>query len=175
MNQAEFESELLAWGYKRHSTASRKWRIALVRRNTEKTFVVLLRRHGVDLLESPLSPEQMTNDDGLLSISTQREGDRYAELGYTEAGTSIHDLALHIASSLAQDQPVGDELFERRGIGPREWAMKYGQLAKKARHGGSEGGGTMSEIYDAVSNGDGDDAYLSDGVWIRSDGSMYER
>lgn len=167
MNQSEFESELLAWGYKRHSTASRKWRIALVRRNTEKTLVVLLRRHGVDLLESPLSPEQMTNDDGLLSITTQREGDRYAELGYTEAGTSIHDLALHIASSLAQDQPVGDELFERRGIGPREWA-------KKVRHGGREGG-AMSEIYDAVSNGDGEDAYLSDGVWIQSDGSMYER
>lgn len=174
MKQAEFVGELLSWGYKRRSTASKKWKIALVRRNTKKTLVVLLRRHGVDLLESPLSPEQMTNADGLLSITTQREGDRYTELGYTEAGTSIHDLALHIASCVAQDQPVADELFERRGIGPREWAMKYGELSKKARGGGSEGG-TMRDVYEAVCNGDGEDAYLSDGVWIRSNGSMYER
>ena len=155
-----------------------RWKIALVRRNAQKTLVVLIRRHGVDLLESPLTPEQMTNDDGLLSISMHREGDRFAELAYTEADTSVHDLALHIASYVAQDKPVANELFQRRGIGPREWALKYGELAKKV-HGEvavdlSEGG-TMEDVYDAVGNGDGEDAYLGDGMWIRSDGGTYER
>ena len=56
--------------------------------------------------------------------------------------------------------------------------MKYGELAKKV-HGEvavdlSEGG-TMEDVYDAVSNGDGEDAYLGDGMWIRSDGGTYER
>jgi hypothetical protein len=176
MNQIEFIGELLDWGYKRHSTASKRWRIALVRRNAEKTLIVLIRRHGVDLLESPLTPDQMTNEDGLLSISMHREGDRFAELGYMEAGTSVHDRALLIASHIAQDKPVADELFERRGIGPKEWSLKYGELAK------SEGsalavdlsdGGTMKDVYDAVSNGDGEDAYLGDGMWISSNGRTY--
>lgn len=34
--------------------------------------------------------------------------------------------------------------------------------------------GDMQDIYDAVSSGDGEDTYLSDGMWIRSDGSIYE-
>lgn len=179
MNQSEFIGELLARGYERHSTASRRWKIALVRRSTAKTLVVLIRRHGVDLLESPVTPDQMTTEDGLLSISMRREGDRFAEFGYTEAGMSIHDLALHIASYVAQEKPIADELFERRGIGPREWALKYGELAKK-KEGAvvvdlSDGGGTMEDVYDAVSNEDGEDAYLGDGMWIRSDGSTYER
>ena len=179
MNQDELIGELLAWGYKRHSTASNRWRIALVRRNAEKTLVVLMRRRGVDLLESPLTPDQMTNRDGLLSISMQRKGDRFAELGYTEAGASIHDIALLIASYIAQEKPVADELFERRGIGPTEWALKYGELAKKQRSpltgDSNDDGGSMKDVYDAVSNGDGEDAYLGDGMWVRSGGGMYER
>ena len=178
MTQTEFIGELIAWGYIRHSTASKRWKIALVCRNAQKTLVVLMRRHGVDLLESPLTPEQMTNDDGLLSTSMQREGDRFAEFGHTEADTSIHDIALHIASCVAQDKPVANELFTRRGIGPREWALKYGELSKGTRRETAADvseGGTMEDVYDAVSNGDREDAYLGDGMWIRSDGGTYDR
>jgi hypothetical protein len=39
---------------------------------------------------------------------------------------------------------------------------------------GSADGGTMKDVYDAVSNEDGEDAYLGDGMWIRSDGSTYD-
>ena len=31
----------------------------------------------------------------------------------------------------------------------------------------------MEDVYDAVSNGDGEDAYLGDGIWISSDGRTY--
>lgn len=179
MNQTEFVGELLAWGYKRHSTASKRWKIALARRNAERTLVVLIRRHGVDLLESPLTPDEMANEDGLLSISMQREGDRFAELGYTEVGTSIHDRALLIASYIAQDRPVADELFERLEIGPTEWAMKYGELAKKQLRpftvDSNDSGGSMKDVYYAVSYGDVEDAYLGDGMWINSGGGTYER
>lgn len=178
MTQTEFIDELLAWGYKRHSTASKRWKVALVYRNAQRTLVVLIRRHGVDLLESPLTAEQMTNEDGLLSISMQREGDRFAEFGYTEADTSIHDIALYVASLVAQDKLVADELLARRGIGPREWALKYGELSKGPQRRVAADvteGGTMDDVYDAVSNGDAEDAYLGDGMWIRSDGSTYDR
>lgn len=179
MNQDEFIGEVLAWGYKRHSTASKRWSIALVRRNSEKTLAVLIRRHGVDILESPLTADQMTNKDGLLSISMQRDGDRFAELGYTEAGASIHDIALHIASCVAQNKPVADGLFVRRGLGPKEWALKYGGLANRQQTplvgDSNDDGDTMTGVYHAVSSGDGEDAYLGDGMWIRSGGDTYER
>lgn len=177
MTQTEFIGSLLEWGYKRHTTASTRWRIALVFRNSQKTLIVLIRKRGVDVLESPLTPGQMTNEEGLLSISMQRAGDRFVELGYTEANTSIHDIALYIASLVAQDKPVADELFTRRGIGPREWALKYGELSKGLRRSPASDvgeGGTMEDLYDAVSNGDGEDAYLGDGMWIRSDGCTYD-
>jgi hypothetical protein len=178
MTQTEFICSLLEWGYQRHTTASTRWRIALVFRNTQRTLIVLIRRRGVDVLESPLTPYQMTNEEGLLSISMQRAGDRFVEFGYTEADTSIHDIALYIASLVAQDKPVADVLFTRRGIGPREWALKYGDLSKGQRSSAASDvieGGTMEDVYDAVSNGDGEDAYLGDGMWIRSDGSSYDR
>jgi hypothetical protein len=177
MTQTEFIGSLLEWGYKRHSTASTRWRIALVFRNTLKTLIVLIRRRGIDVLESPLTPEQLTNEWGLLSISMHRAGDRFVEFGYTDADTSIHGIALYIASLVAQNKPVADELFARRGIGPREWALKYGELSKGTRRITSTDirkTGTMEDVYDAVSNGDGEDAYLGDGMWIRSDGSTYD-
>jgi hypothetical protein len=175
MNQDDFIEAILAWGYKLHSTASKRWRMALVRRNADKTLVVLVRRHGVDLLESSLTLDQMMNKDGLLSISMQREGDRFAELGYTEADASIHDIALFVASQIAQDKPVPDELFGRRGIGPTEWALKHGELSKKQSGASAGGDGTMKDVYDAASNGDGEDAYLGDGMWVRPGGGTYER
>jgi hypothetical protein len=33
----------------------------------------------------------------------------------------------------------------------------------------------MREIYDAVANNDGEDAYLSDGVWINANGQLEDR
>lgn len=40
----------------------------------------------------------------------------------------------------------------------------------------SRGGNEMRELYDTLSVGDdGDEVYLSDGVWLSSDGSLHER
>ena len=33
----------------------------------------------------------------------------------------------------------------------------------------------MSDIYDAISNGDGEDAYVGDGIWISPNGKMEDR
>ena len=40
----------------------------------------------------------------------------------------------------------------------------------------SRGGNEMRELYDVLAVGDdGDEVYLSDGVWLSSDGSLHER
>lgn len=33
----------------------------------------------------------------------------------------------------------------------------------------------MRDIYEAIANEDGEDAYLGDGIWVRSDGSLDDR
>lgn len=180
MNQTEFIGELLALGFKRRSTASAKWKLALVLQGAHKTLALLIRRNGVDLLETSLTPDDMTIEEGRLRILSQREGDRFVELGYTEADASIHDIALHAASCIAHGNPIADEIFTRRGIGPREWSLKYGALSKRGSSYSPssdhdlENGGTMQDVYDAISNGDGADAYMGDGTWVRSDGRTYD-
>jgi len=39
----------------------------------------------------------------------------------------------------------------------------------------SDDGNDMVDIYNGLSNDDGEDVYLSDGVWLGSDGSMDDR
>jgi hypothetical protein len=43
-------------------------------------------------------------------------------------------------------------------------------------HAASSAGSEMRELYDALAPSDGgEDVYLSDGVWLTSDGSLHDR
>lgn len=169
MTQDELISELLSQGFKLQSTASRKWKTAAFFRNQEKTVVFLVRSRGVDVLETARHIRDMINDDGLLSVSVGREGDRFAEFSYIESEASVHDRVLDICYRAANDRVVPDSLFARIGIGRKEWGEKFGD---RSRHSAA---GEMRDIYYAVSSGDGGDGYLGDGMWISPDGSIKEK
>ena len=61
----------------------------MLHRNDAKTLVILVRRRGIDMLETPLQHTQMINDSGLLSVSMQRAGDRFVELSYIDSEISL--------------------------------------------------------------------------------------
>ena len=168
----ELLSELVSMGFKCHSTASGKWKVALFHRIGVRTLVVLVRRRGVDLLETPLHHHEMINEDGLLRVSVRREGDRFAELAYLESEVSIHNRVLHVCSQFAQGGDIADENFKRLGIGPKEWGAKYGDRGKNKQ---GSAGSEMRDIYYAASSGDGEAAYLGDGMWITPSGSLEDR
>lgn len=57
-----------------------------------------------------------------------------------------------------------------RGFGP----FSDHQVEPDDDHEDTEGA-SLSDIYDAISNGDDEDAYLGDGIWISPGGSAYDR
>jgi hypothetical protein len=169
MTQEELISEPISQGFLMQSTVSRKWKTALFFRNREKTVLFLIRSRGVDVLETSRMAREMVNDDGLLSVSVGRDGDRFAELSYIESEASVHDRVLDICYRAANDKAIPDALFTRIGIGRKEWGAKFGDRSKR------DASGEMRDIYYAASSGDGGDAYLGDGMWITPNGSIREK
>ncbi len=166
LTRDELIEELKAHGFRMGQTASMKWRVALAQSTGHQTMVVLVRARGIDLLITPLAIEQMLNSDGKLSVSMQREGDRFVEYNYTESEAPVHWQTLSVASLFVREQPIDDSFFQKVGIGRSEWASKHGAKAQAREE------GRMSEVYQALSHGDGEPVYLSDGVWLGSDGSL---
>lgn len=162
LTRDELIDELKAHGFRGGETASTKWRIALARSNGSHTLVVLVRARGVDLLLTPLTVDEMLSPAGKLSVSMHGEGDRFVEYNYVEGEAPVHQQALSVASLFANGQPIDDSYFQKVGIGRAE---------AKAR----SRDGDMTEVYDALSDGDGEAVYLSDGVWLKPDGSTEDR
>lgn len=172
LTRDELIAELFNLGFKPHSTASAKWKTACFFRNGDKTLYILIRVRGIDLLETPLKPGDMLNHRGFLSVSMQREGDRFVEYAYTDSSLSIHERVLDAASMFVQQGELDPTYFQRVGIGPKEWGGKYGNKSKHLP--GSSGGG-LSDLYYAASAGDGEPAYLGDGMWVTAGGRLEDR
>lgn len=170
MTRVELISKLFEMGFKPQSTASRKWKNAFFFYNGEKTLFILVRTRGIDLLETPLKWEEMTNEDGLLRVSMHREGDRFGEYYYTDSHTLIHERVIEAASFFVKKLDIDASYFQKTGIGRSEWIEKYGETSKRQNDGGD-----LTDIYHAVCGEPGEPAYLGDGVWISPDGSLDDR
>ncbi|WP_159690507.1 hypothetical protein [Cognatazoarcus halotolerans] len=163
---------LFDMGFKTQTTASQKWKQALFFINGEKTLFVLVRTRGVDVLETPLKREEMTNPDGLLSVTMRRTGDRFAEFFYTDSHLPVNERVLEIASHFVNNLNIDQSHFQKIGIGRREWGEKYGEKSKRSNR---ENSGSLCSLYADLAIEEGEDVYLSDGVWLSSDGSLHDR
>lgn len=152
-------------GFRPQSTVSAKWMHSFHYRNGEKTLFVLVRRNGVDLLETPLKAEDMTRADGCLSVSMRRSGDRVAEYFYADNQLSVNDLVFEVATLFSEGREIDHECFQKLGAGKTELI----QRAKAQRE------WDLSNIYQELAVDVGGDVYLSDGVWLSKDGVMTER
>lgn len=162
MTQDELMEELRAHDFRMGQVASTRWKVALARTHDSHTMVVLPRVRGVDLLITPLVIDQMLNPSGQLSVSMNRAGDQFVENNYFGSETAIHRQILSAAALFAQGQVIPDSYFKKSGIGPSVRA----RMAVRARKEGS-----MSELYEALSHGDGEPVYLEGGVMLHADGS----
>lgn len=141
LTREEMIEQLLRMGFKRHKTASPRWRLALHFSSGEKSLFVLVRARGVDVLETPLTPDQMSREDGSLSITMNRQGDRMGEFNYTESRQPIHSFVLELASRFVSSEELSPNHFEKIGMGRKEWAEKYGEKSRSR--------GSKQESYDA--------------------------
>jgi hypothetical protein len=133
-------------------------------------MVVLIRARGIDLLITPFAVEEMLNSNRKLSISMHRPGDVFVEYHYTGSDAPIHWNALSVALLFVARQPINKAYFQSVGIGRSEWAGRHGDKAKAHERVREEG--SLSELYQVLSDSDGESVYLGDGVWLGPGGSL---
>ena len=161
-------NEIRNLGFKRCTTASSAWQTTYFNERVDGTMLILIRKREIDILKTPSKLVEMLNDYGKVKVYTQAEGHQYAEYHYTESKTNIHKKILAIATSFADNQDINQSVFCKIGINKKEWSQKHGGPKRRNLEGSSY------ELYDAISNGDGERAYLGDGVWIESSGRTYD-
>ncbi|WP_332752061.1 hypothetical protein [Hydrogenophaga sp.] len=171
MTRQEMIGALRRMGFSHLPTASVKWKGSLHLVVASETLVVLIRSRGVDILLTPSPPKSLLDANGRVSVRASEEGVRFGEYNYTDSDIDIHSSVVSHAQEFAQGLKLDESYFVRKGIGRSEWGAKYGERSKlKEREDGS-----LRDIYDAVGSGDGEPAYLGDGMWIGAGGRLDDR
>ena len=83
---------------------------------------------------------------------------------YSNDGPSIHLLVSDLARQFIEIGDVDRALLDNHGDSYKERAR-----ARDAAE------GSLQNLYQELDIGDGEPVYLSDGVWLNSDGSMDDR
>jgi len=175
MTRIAMIEELRRLGFSYLPTVSSKWQGSLHLVVASQTLIVLIRSRGVDIMMTSAAPKSLLNLKGQLSVRTQEAGVRFGEYNYTDSDIEIHSSVVSHAQEFVQGLRMDDSYFVRKGIGRSEWGAKYGSRSGSAQRTASDGGGGLSELYAAVSGGDGESAYLGDGVWIGPGGQLDDR
>jgi len=169
LSRGELINEIRNLGFKKCTTASRAWQTTYFNERVDGTMLILIRAMEIDILKTPSKLVEMLNDDGKVKVYTQAEGHQYAEYHYAESNINIHKKILTIATSFTDNQDINQSVFCKIGINKKEWSQKNGVTTKRGID------GSTCELYDAISNDDGEPAYLGDRVWIESSGRTYDR
>lgn len=127
MTRNQLVDQLVKLGFKCQSTASQKWKCAFFASNGSKSLFVLFRARGIDLLEAPCTHLDLTNEDGLLSISITQAGGRFGSYFYTDSEVVVHERVLEVAGLFIDKQPLADTCFAQVGISRSQWGAKRRQ------------------------------------------------
>ena len=165
--------ELRRMGFSNCSTASGKWITAFYFTHKQKTLFILFRRNGIDILLTSAQFSDLLNSDEKLCINSQNEGNEFAEYHYVGSHINIHSRILRIAHLHIDGRELDATFFCSIGMGKNGIRNNNGGDSSHKYRISSEG--SRSELYDAVSHGDGEPVYFGDGMWINSDGSMDDR
>lgn len=169
LTRVELMGELRKLGFKTCITASNAWQTTYFSERADGTMLILIRTREIDILKTPSKLVEMLNEDGKVKVYTQVESHQYAEYHYRDSKINVHREIFNIATAFAANEYIDEAVFCKVGINKKEWARKYGTPVIR-----NVGDGD-SELYDAICHGDGEPAYLSDGLWIDSSGRTYDR
>ena len=96
---------------------------------------------------------------------------------YWQSDINIHHLVLKVATQLSNNIPIDDDFLtgQGRSINKQESITKEAEEYQFSPHELAGRTDDMTDLYEAMSTGDGQDAYMGDGIWIKSDGSVYDK
>lgn len=162
MNQDQTIDLLCAHGFQPRATVSRKWRGALWYRQGSTTLLVLFRSGGVDLLHTPLTPDEIADVRGRLRV--RRDGSaRLCEFFYGGSGCNVHHTVVEEALRFSETGTLSVSLLPKTGL-------SRGDIARQIQ---VETGD--QELFEAASPDGRSPAYLGDGVWLHAGGRSGDR
>jgi len=156
-------------GFEAYVPRTSSWKSAFIASNERQTIYFLIGKNGIDFKLYKDVRETKCDERGKLFT----DGGEMVRNYYRASDVVVHDLIVEIANALVANMPIDANLTSGHGM---SWRAANAGLKKIQNESfESYAGNDMQDIYDAVSLGDGEDAYLGDGMWIGSDGSMRDR
>lgn len=159
LSKEEVVQHLINLGFVAYSPRTVSWHTALTASNNAGTLYFLVGNLGIDFKYFDHVREIKLDDRRRLYT----DGGQFIRNYYKNSEINIHELTINLASRFVTNSPIENNLLVSHGTSLRERKQQY-------RNSISE-----NELYDAVSNGDGEDAYLGDGVWISANGSLHDK
>lgn len=174
--------ELLGFEYFVPRTSS--WKFALVKSNDIQTVYFLIGRLGIDFKFYDHVRDNNTDENGRLYT----DGGKMVRNYYWQSDVNIHHLILKVATQLSNNIPIENDFLTGQGRSinkqksitkeAEEYQYSAHEFAEEYQYSAHEFAGRsndMTDLYEAMSTGDGEDAYMGDGIWIKSDGSIYDK
>lgn len=169
MTQDDILEHLQNFGFEAYRPRTSSWKFVFTASNKTQSLYFLIGRRSIDFkfYESGRSLE--TDDRGRLFT----DGGVLVRNYYKDSDVNIHELVLELASRFISNSPIDKEFFIGRGTSWAEQKAKY--IRSLPKDSIKESRYEMRDIYDAIANEPGEDAYLGDGMWISSDGSVRDK
>lgn len=137
--------------------------IILTLSNESQSANILFRKNGVDLQILPSKSE--SEPKAWSPCSHYITKGRLVRHYLAHTTFNLYEGVWRFSRSFSSNSNDYDRFF--KSVGERDKRTAELKVARE----GSE----LSDIYDAISDGSGQDAYLGDGVWIGSSGHTYDR
>ena len=171
----EFVEELIGRGFEPYVPRCSTWNLALATDNKKGTLIVLIRRRGVDFkIYNQVNPRSVCARG---TVST--EGGELVRNNYRDSEINIQHHVLRLANRFQCNLELSAEYMQAYGtapgVGKARWMEENGYQRRLQPRADVEKEYGAQDIYDVMSQGDGEDVYLGDGIWIRSDGSCDDR
>jgi hypothetical protein len=149
-------------GFEAYIPRTSSWTYAFIASKNRQTIYFLVGKRRIDFKFYDTIRETKVDEKGKLYT----DGGKLVRNYYENSVVNIHELIWTIASRFISGNYIDDALFSGNGTSWKDRKAEYERNLPK---------GQMQEIYEAISIGDGEDAYLGDGVWVSSDGEIYDR
>lgn len=158
---------LCSLGFEAYVPRTSSWTHVFAASNRTRTLYFLVGKRTFDFkLYDHVRSEQVDSKGKLAT-----DGGQMVRNYYHDSDVNIHQLIQDLATRFVADDPIDES-----------WLVGHGTSWKKvlpnestAPAAAADEGGDMAEIYDAISGGDGQDAYLGDGMWLSADGGLHDR
>ena len=161
--------ELQNLGFEAYYPRTVSWKFAFIASNKSQSLYFLIGKRGIDFKFYDCLKETKVDERGRLYT----DGGVMVRNYYKDSEVNIHKLILEIASRFITNSPIDECLLINHGTPWKEQKAKYIKSLPKSAS--KEARDEMIEIYRGISCGDGEDAYLGDGIWISADGSLDDR